>query len=153
VSGINSLWIGPPADSTVDFFKATGWKSIYLNPAFSREIVGIPKAESDAILSMIYNMMTVNSDLTLRVKWEKNTLVLWANDVVNHSATYDHWRPEPSCRRHAIRFAATGPIPSLYLPDGSEGVSREEAIWRANGWDVEAMHERAKQQAKGGFKD
>ncbi|KDN52046.1 TauD-domain-containing protein [Tilletiaria anomala UBC 951] len=131
----------------------TGWKSIFVNPAFTREIVGVPKSESDAVLRMLYEMMIVNSDLTLRVKWQEGTLVLWANDSTVHSATYDHWTPDRSCRRHAIRFAATGEIPSLYLPDGTEGRSRREALWEVNGWPVEALRERRKQKANGGFKD
>ncbi len=133
---------------------ATGWKSLFVNPAFTREIVGVPKAESDAVLALLYNMMTVNSDIGLRVKWAENTLVLWDNRTTVHSATYDHFRPDKSCRRHAIRFAATGEIPSLRNPaDGSEGRSRQEHIWEQNGWDVEALRERGKQLAKGGFKD
>lgn len=131
----------------------TGWKAVYVNPAFTREIVGVSKHESSTILNMLYNMMTVNSDLTLRVQWEEGTIVLWNNAVVNHSATYNFWRPEPSCRRHAVRFAATGPIPSLHRPDGTEGVSRTEAIWEENGWDVDALRAREGCHAVGGFKD
>ena len=131
----------------------TGWKSIFVNPAFTREIVGVPKQESDTVLKLLYEMMIVNSDLTLRVKWQEKTLVLWHNAVVNHSATYDHWTPEKTCRRHAIRFAATGEIPSLYRPDGSEGKSRQEDLWAQKGYDVEAMLGRNRQKTKGGFKD
>lgn len=132
----------------------TGWKSVYVNPAFTRHIVGVPKSESDAILNMLYSLMNVDPNLTLRVRWEKNTLVLWNNAVVNHAATFDHWRPDPSCRRHALRVAATAEIPSLFLPNGEEGVSRQEAVWALEGFDVEALKARSRKNIKNtGFKD
>lgn len=132
----------------------TGWKSVFVNPAFTRHIVGVPKVESDTILNMLYTLMNTSPQLALRVRWEEKTMVIWSNSAVNHSATFDHWRPEPSCRRHALRVAATGEIPSLYLPDGSEGSSRQEALWEAEGWDVEALKARGTKNLKrGGFKD
>ncbi|KAJ8473205.1 hypothetical protein ONZ51_g8010 [Trametes cubensis] len=36
----------------------TGWKSIYVNPGFTRRIVGLPKAESDAILSLLFHQIS-----------------------------------------------------------------------------------------------
>ncbi|CAO1623623.1 unnamed protein product [Jaminaea pallidilutea] len=132
----------------------TGWKSIFVNPAFTRHIVGVPKVESDAILSMLYSIMNVDPNLTLRVRWDKNTLVLWNNAAVNHAATFDFYRPDPSCRRHALRVAATAEIPSTYLPDGSEGRSRQECLWEQQGYDVEALKERGTKNIKNtGFKD
>ncbi|PWN28786.1 TauD-domain-containing protein [Jaminaea rosea] len=132
----------------------TGWKSIFANPAFTRHIVGVPKVESDAILNMLYSIMNVDPNLTLRVRWQKNTLVLWNNAVVNHAATFDHWRPDPSCRRHALRVASTGEIPSTTLPDGRPGRSRQEAIWEQEGFDVEALKARGRKNIKNtGFKD
>lgn len=132
----------------------TGWKSVFVNPAFTRHIVGVPKVESDAILNMLYGIMNVDPNLTLRVRWDAKTLVLWDNRIVNHSATFDHWRPDPSCRRHALRVAATAEIPSVTRPDGSEGVSRQEAVWESEGFDVEALKARSRKNIKNtGFKD
>jgi sulfonate dioxygenase len=131
----------------------TGWKSIYANPAFTTRIEGVPRAESEMILAHLYGLMTTSPQLTLRVRWEKGTIAIWNNATCNHSATYDHWRPDPSCRRHALRVAATAEIPSLTLPDGSEGRSRQEDIWEEQGLDVAGMKERAKQRPTGGFKD
>lgn len=131
----------------------TGWKSIFVNPAFTRSIVGVPKLESDRILGMLYDLMTTHPALTLRVRWETNTIVLWDNRIVNHSATYDHYRPDPSCRRHALRVASTAEIPSQTLPNGQPGRSRKEQIWEEQGLDVEAMRAIGQTARKGGFKD
>lgn len=35
----------------------TGWKSIYVNPGFTRRIVGVPKAESDTILNLLFHQI------------------------------------------------------------------------------------------------
>lgn len=131
----------------------TGWKSIFVNPAFTKHIVGVPKLESDRILGMLYDLMTTHPDLTLRVRWQTNTIVLWDNRIVNHSATYDHYRPDASCRRHALRVASTAEIPSLTLPNGQPGKSRKEHIWEEQGLDVEAMRAIGQTARKGGFKD
>lgn len=132
----------------------TGWKSVYVNPAFTKAIVGVPKIESDRILTMLYDIMTTHPDLTVRVRWQKNTIVLWDNRSNTHSATYDHWRPDPSCRRHALRVAATAEMPSQTLPDGTPGRSRKEDIWESQGLDVSLMRAQQRSlQKKGGFKD
>lgn len=133
---------------------ATGWKSVFVNPAFTKHIAGVPKIESDTILNMLYGIMSCDSDLTLRVRWDAKTLVLWDNRTTTHRATFDHWRPEPSCRRHALRVAATAEIPSILRPDGTEGKSRTEAIWEQEGWDIEELKTRSRVKPKEtGFKD
>jgi sulfonate dioxygenase len=131
----------------------TGWKSVFVNPAFTKSIVGVPKLESDRILQMLYDLMATHPDLTLRVRWQTNTIVLWDNRIVSHSATYDHYRPDPTCRRHALRVASTAEIPSQTLPNGQPGRSRKEDIWAEQGLDVEAMRAIGRSARKGGFKD
>jgi sulfonate dioxygenase len=37
---------------------ATGWKSVYVNPGFTRRIVGVPKAESDYILQFLFRQVS-----------------------------------------------------------------------------------------------
>ena len=146
----------PPVENVhpvVRTHPVTGWKSIFVNPAFTKNIVGVPKIESDRILSLLYDVMTTHPDLTLRVRWETNTIVLWDNRIVNHSATYDHYRPDPSCRRHALRVASTAEMPSQTLPNGEPGRSRKEQMWAEQGLDVEAMRAVARTARKGGFKD
>ena len=52
----------------------TGWKSIYVNPGFTRRIVGVPKAESDAILSYLFHQISENPDYQVRFRWEKDSV-------------------------------------------------------------------------------
>ncbi|KAJ9092722.1 hypothetical protein QFC19_008647 [Naganishia cerealis] len=78
---------------------STGIKSVFVNAGFTRRIVGVPKAESDHVLSFLHEQFAVNHDFAWRVKWEKDDVAIWDNRVVNHSALFDFW-PE---RRHAVR--------------------------------------------------
>jgi hypothetical protein len=60
---------------------ATGWKSVFVNPGFTRRIVGVPKAESDAILTFLFRQISDNPDFQVRFRWEENSIALWDNRV------------------------------------------------------------------------
>ncbi|KAH7304685.1 hypothetical protein B0I35DRAFT_414266 [Stachybotrys elegans] len=79
----------------------TGEKAIYVNPGFTREIVGLKKEESDAILKFLYNHLAYGADFHVRVRWEKDTVVVWDNRVTQHSALAD-WKTGE--RRHLARI-------------------------------------------------
>ncbi|KAI0300798.1 alpha-ketoglutarate-dependent sulfonate dioxygenase [Russula brevipes] len=85
----------------------TGWKSVYVNPGFTRRIVGVPKAESDAMLAFLYAQMSENPDFQVRFKWEPNDIAIWDNRVVTHSAIFDFW----PATRHALRATPHGERP------------------------------------------
>lgn len=55
----------------------TGWKSIFYNPGFARYIVGIPKAESEAILSFLANYSSQSEENKMRARWRPGTVVFW----------------------------------------------------------------------------
>ncbi|KAK7033258.1 putative alpha-ketoglutarate-dependent sulfonate dioxygenase [Favolaschia claudopus] len=112
----------------------TGWKSIYVNPGFTRRIVGLPKAESDAILSLLFQQISQNPDFQVRFKWEKNSIAFWDNRVVTHSATFDFW----PATRHALRATPHGEKPisvADYEKQGKVAKDRQLEIWRQQGVD------------------
>jgi len=109
----------------------TGWKSIFVNPTFTRYIVGIPKAESDTILQFLYNHIATATDFSVRFKWEKDSVAIWDNRIVVHTAIYDF--RAGGGRRHAIRVTPHGERP-YYDPNGK---SREEELLRAQGIKIE----------------
>ncbi|KAJ7170816.1 hypothetical protein C8R43DRAFT_1085317 [Mycena crocata] len=112
---------------------ATGFKSIYVNPGFTRRIVGIPKAESDAILSLLFHQISENPDFQVRFKWEKNSIAFW---VVTHSATFDFW----PATRHALRATPHGEKPQSVADyekeTGKIAKDRQLEIWRQQGLEV-----------------
>ncbi|MDH5737089.1 MAG: TauD/TfdA family dioxygenase [Gammaproteobacteria bacterium] len=61
----------------------TGVKAIYVNPTFTREIHGMKEAESQMLLSFLYDHVTQES-FTCRFTWEKDTLAIWDNRCLQH---------------------------------------------------------------------
>ncbi|KKY24129.1 putative alpha-ketoglutarate-dependent taurine dioxygenase [Phaeomoniella chlamydospora] len=80
---------------------ATGEKALFVNPQFTRYIVGFKKEESDYLLKFLYDHIAYSADLQARVKWAPKTVVLWDNRVTAHSALLD-W--EDGQRRHIARI-------------------------------------------------
>ncbi|KXJ87341.1 hypothetical protein Micbo1qcDRAFT_139416 [Microdochium bolleyi] len=80
---------------------ATGEKSIYVNPQFTRYIVGLKREESDALLKFLYDHLAYGADFQARVKWQAGTVVVWDNRVTQHSALID-W--SSGQRRHLARI-------------------------------------------------
>ncbi|TDL20772.1 TauD-domain-containing protein [Rickenella mellea] len=116
---------------------ATGWKSVYVNPGFTRRIVGVPKAESDAILSFLFHQISENPDFQVRFRWEKDSVAIWDNRVVTHSATFDFW----PARRHALRATPHGERP-LSVADyekkfGKDAKDRQIEVWKSQGLDTD----------------
>lgn len=110
----------------------TGWKSIYVNPGFTRRIVGVPKAESDTILNLLFHQISENPDFQVRFRWEPNSIAFWDNRVVTHSATFDFW-PHT---RHALRATPHGERPTSvaeYEKQGKVAKDRQLEIWAQQG--------------------
>ncbi|TFK27756.1 alpha-ketoglutarate-dependent sulfonate dioxygenase [Coprinopsis marcescibilis] len=115
---------------------ATGWKSVYVNPGFTRRIVGIPKAESDTILNFLFRQLGENPDFQVRFKWEVNSVAIWDNRIVTHSATFDFW----PATRHALRATPHAERPlsveAYERLTGKEAKDRQLEIWKQQGVDV-----------------
>jgi sulfonate dioxygenase len=79
----------------------TGEKALFVNPQFTRRIVGFKKEESDCLLNFLYQHIALGADLQARLKWEKNTVIVWDNRVTAHTAILD-WTDGQ--RRHLARL-------------------------------------------------
>ncbi|KAI9757714.1 MAG: hypothetical protein M4579_003339 [Chaenotheca gracillima] len=88
---------------------ATGEKALYVNPQFTRYIVGYKKEESDALLKFLYDHIAYGADFQARVKWAAGTVVVWDNRVTLHSALVD-WTTGQ--RRHLARITPQAEEPS-----------------------------------------
>jgi len=115
----------------------TGWKSVYVNPGFTRRIVGVPKAESDAILAFLFHQISENPDHQVRFRWEVNSIAFWDNRIVTHSATFDFW----PATRHALRATPHGEKPTSVedyeRQTGKEAKDRQLEIWKQKGIAVD----------------
>lgn len=87
---------------------ATGEKALFVNPQFTRRIVGFKKEESDYLLKFLYDHIAQSADLQARIKWEKGSVIVWDNRVTAHSAILD-W--QDGQRRHLARLTPQGERP------------------------------------------
>lgn len=97
----------------------TGYKSLFVNPGFTRKIVGVPTGESQAILKYLFDLVSTSSEITARFKWGANDVALWDNRITAHSASYGFF-PHG---RHAIRVT-----PHAEKPELKGGSSQQEVL-------------------------
>ncbi|GAA6038161.1 hypothetical protein JCM8097_005771 [Rhodosporidiobolus ruineniae] len=89
-------------------------KVLYVNPGFTREIVGLKKEESDTILNLLYSHLLQGHDFSARANWgEPGTVVLWDNRVTCHSALVDWNSSKMGGIRHGARVTAQAERPTL----------------------------------------
>ncbi|KAI5840738.1 hypothetical protein DFP73DRAFT_173707 [Morchella snyderi] len=103
----------------------TGWKSLFVNPGFVKQIVGVPKMESDMILEYLNNIIVATQELHARFRWEADSVAIWDNRSCNHTASYG-FAPH---MRHAVRVTPHGERP-VFDPNGK---SQEEELNAATG--------------------
>ncbi|KAF2256809.1 TauD-domain-containing protein [Trematosphaeria pertusa] len=87
---------------------ATGEKALFVNPQFTRRIIGYKKEESDFLLKFLYDHIAKGQDFQARVKWAPGTVVVWDNRVTAHSALLD-W--DDGQRRHLARITPQAEAP------------------------------------------
>jgi taurine dioxygenase len=68
----------------------TGRKGLYVNVAFTQHIVGMDKAESDALLAYLYAQAAI-PEYQCRFRWRANSLAFWDNRACQHYAASDYW--------------------------------------------------------------
>ncbi|CAF9911700.1 MAG: hypothetical protein ALECFALPRED_007625 [Alectoria fallacina] len=88
---------------------ATGEKAIYVNPQFTRYIIGYKQEESEYLLKFLYDHIALGQDFQTRVKWAPRTVVVWDNRVTAHSATLDWANGQ---RRHLARITPQAEAPT-----------------------------------------
>ena len=66
----------------------TSRKTLYVSRVYTRQIVGLRKEESDALLELLFRQALV-PELQLRVSWKPGTLTVWDNQHVQHYAVRD----------------------------------------------------------------
>lgn len=67
----------------------SGRKALFLNRGYTAHIVGMSKAESDALLGFLFQHSTA-PELVYRHSWRKHDLVIWDNRCTAHYAIPDY---------------------------------------------------------------
>jgi taurine dioxygenase len=85
----------------------TGKKVLFVNPGFTRHIVGMTEAESRTILALLFKH-SVQPHMIYRHRWTKGDLAMWDNRSTWHLAVADYDMEEP---RHMLRTSVEGDRP------------------------------------------
>ncbi|MDH7798689.1 MULTISPECIES: TauD/TfdA family dioxygenase [unclassified Beijerinckia] len=67
-----------------------GRKLIYVNRGFTSHINELPPAESDNLLTFLFNHCE-KPDYSTRFHWEKNSVAFWDNRCTQHLAVWDYF--------------------------------------------------------------
>jgi taurine dioxygenase len=67
----------------------TGRKGIFVNSTFTRRIVGIPRAESDALLEFLFRHVA-EPQFTCRFRWRPGSIAMWDNRCTQHRVVADN---------------------------------------------------------------
>jgi taurine dioxygenase len=94
----------PPVEHpVVRVHPVTGKKILYVNPTFTSHIKGLPRAQSDALLTQLFDLAKV-PEFQARLRWQEGTLAVWDNRSTQHYAVGDYF---PAHRKlHRITFTA-----------------------------------------------
>jgi taurine dioxygenase len=78
----------------------TGKKILYVNPNFTDKIKGLPRQQSDALLTFLFSLFE-KPELQARLRWELNTVAIWDNRATVHYAVTDYAEDR---RLHRVTF-------------------------------------------------
>ncbi len=84
----------------------TGRRTLFVNAIFTRRIVGLPEAESDALLLRLHQEIA-RPEHQCRFRWTPGAVAFWDNRATQHYAASDYW-PQ---RRVMDRISVAGDRP------------------------------------------
>jgi taurine dioxygenase len=80
----------------------TGRKALYVNSGFTRRIKGITRAESAALLTLLFEHVK-NPNFQCRFQWQPNSVAMWDNRCTQHMAVWDYYPKTRSGVRVTIK--------------------------------------------------
>ena len=79
----------------------TGRKSIFVNQTFTKRIVGMKRAESDALLGFLWSHVS-SVEFQCRFHWRLNSMAIWDNRCTQHRVVTDNVRAHRRVERVTI---------------------------------------------------
>ncbi|KAH7392529.1 hypothetical protein BKA66DRAFT_457706 [Pyrenochaeta sp. MPI-SDFR-AT-0127] len=87
-------------------------KVLFVNPGFTKRIIGLKEEESEAILKLLFQHIAASQDIQVRVRWDDRTVALWDNRVTAHTAISDYnVNDEGEGLRQGFRITTLGEVP------------------------------------------
>ena len=69
----------------------SGRKFLFVNPAFTSHVVQLTRAESDALLQLLFRHIEKHLAFQTRIHWTPDTLIFWDNWATQHHAIWDYY--------------------------------------------------------------
>jgi taurine dioxygenase len=107
----------PVTHPMVRIHSVTGKKILFVNPQFTTHIKGMAEDESRSILDLLF-AKTLQHEYHYRHNWQKNMLVFWDNQSVQHAALHDYYPQQRKMERVTINTGIP-PIADAPPPDTS----------------------------------
>jgi len=79
----------PVVHKLVQTHPLTGRKVLYVNPNFTDRIIGLPRRQSDGLLSFLFASLEL-PELQARLRWEVGTVAIWDNRSTQHYGVADY---------------------------------------------------------------
>jgi alpha-ketoglutarate-dependent taurine dioxygenase len=92
---LETMGIAPQSDDieyvhpVVRVHPETGRKAIYVSEGWTRNIVGLPPAQSNLLLALVFDHVR-SPDFNMRWRWAPGDVALWDNRSVQHFAVADY---------------------------------------------------------------
>ncbi|MDD2547669.1 MAG: TauD/TfdA family dioxygenase [Burkholderiaceae bacterium] len=97
----------PPVEHpVVRTHPVTGKKILYVNSTFTSHIKGLPRAQSDALLTQLFDLPKV-PEVQARLRWQEGTLAVWDNRSTQHYAVGDYFPQHRKLHRITITTEQT----------------------------------------------
>ena len=92
----------PPVEQpVVRTHPVTGKKILYVNSTFTSHIKGLPRTQSDALLTQLFELARV-PEFQARLRWAPGTLAVWDNRSTQHYAVGDYFPAHRKLHRITI---------------------------------------------------
>jgi alpha-ketoglutarate-dependent sulfate ester dioxygenase len=111
---------GPPPSAVhpvVRVHPESGERALFVNPVFTRYLVGLSDQESSQILELLYRQIA-RPEFTVRFRWEPESIAFWDNRSTAHLGPVDLASLEVDRRVERITIAGDIPVG----PDGFQSV-------------------------------
>ncbi|MCR9277147.1 MAG: TauD/TfdA family dioxygenase [Pseudomonadaceae bacterium] len=95
-----------PEHPVVRTHPETGKRALYVNAAFTKEIIGMEPEESETMLNYLYSQSRI-PEYQCRFRWQKNSIAFWDNRSAQHYAVSDY----APARRVVERVTIIGDTP------------------------------------------
>ena len=88
-SGRRFTVLEPVVHPVVRVHPVTGRRGLFVNPTFTTKLLGVSRAEGDALLRLLYDVVTA-PERTYRHRWSRGDVVVWDNRATAHVGVRDY---------------------------------------------------------------